>query len=120
MLARSVATCVALASPLRIGAQTSQTSLDQNEPQVSRQLPTRPAPVAAGRIGGSSVGTVGQRQTREQVASDASPMARIENRIANRVQSRIRNRIDRDYDPQANSTSPFATAEERTRKAGRR
>lgn len=68
----------------------------------------------------SAVGTVGQRQTREEVISSGSPMARIDNRIANRVQSRVRSRIDRDHDLQASSTFPFTSAGERTRKSGRR
>lgn len=69
----------------------------------------------------SAAGRAGERQTRDQIAQDAGikPMARIEARIQNRVQSRIRNRIDRSYDPQANATSPFATAGDQARTAGR-
>lgn len=64
-------------------------------------------------------GTVGQRQTREETAPSVEPMRRIANRVQNRLQNRIRNRIDQNYDPQANATSPFEVADERTRRAGR-
>lgn len=69
-----------------------------------------------------NAGKVGQRQTRADVVSDigVDPMARINNRIANRVQSRLRNRIDKDYDPQANATSPFLVAQEQARGVRRR
>ena len=64
-------------------------------------------------------GTVGQRQTREEAAPNVEPVGRITNRVQNRLQNRVRNRIDRNYDPQANATSPFEVADERTRRAGR-
>lgn len=70
----------------------------------------------APEVGG---GTLGQRQTRADIAwkTGIEPMARIDNRIANRVQSRLRNRIDRNYDPQANATSPFIVAQEQAQTA---
>lgn len=71
-----------------------------------------------GQVAGSTVGKVGQRQTREQTQTNIEPMKRINNRIANRVQSRIRNRIDRHYNPQPNVTSPFEVAAEQERRAG--
>lgn len=82
------------------------------------------APVAAqdappGQTANSSVGQVGQRQTREKAAATIAPTARIASRIVNRVQSRIRNRIDRYYDPKANAASPFEVAGEQARIAGR-
>jgi hypothetical protein len=46
-------------------------------------------------------------------------MVRINNRIANRVQSCLRARIDRNYDPQANASSPFDVAGEEARTPGR-
>lgn len=67
----------------------------------------------AGQVADSTVGKVGQRQTREELEAVTGPMDRIENRIANRVQNRIRNRIDRYYDPLANAISPFVVAAER-------
>lgn len=72
----------------------------------------------AGRIARS---WVGQRQTRESAAAEAGikPMARIASRIQSRVQNRIRSRIDRNYDPQANTTDPFATAGDQARVDGR-
>lgn len=73
----------------------------------------------AGQTARSSVGQVGQRQTREQAAPSIEPMGRIASRVQNRIQSRIHNRIDRYYDPRANATSPFATAGEQARTAGR-
>ena len=75
-----------------------------------------------GRTPTTSLGDVGRRQTRGDLAQGVGvePMDRIETRIANRVQSRIRNRIDRFYDPQANALSPFEDAGEKARKAIRR
>lgn len=66
----------------------------------------------------TSIGQVGQRQTRAETAPATEPLERIQNRIANRVQSRIRNRIDRFYDPQANAASPFAVAADQSRRTG--
>lgn len=103
-------------------------------PQTNQEIPeyiqldSAPAPlqrslsdVGRGETARSTVGQVGQRQTREQLAQDAGiePMARINSRVQNRVQSRIRNRIDRYYDPQANATSPFDIAGDQARTAGR-
>jgi hypothetical protein len=65
-----------------------------------------------GNVAASSVGVAGQRLNREDQDSQVRPMIRINNRIANRIQSRLRTRIDRNYDPRANSTSPFAIAED--------
>ena len=76
-------------------------------------------PIQVGRVASSSAGQAGQRQTREQAVQGAAPMERIASRIQNRVQSRLRNRIDRNYDPQANATSPFAIAEDQARAADR-
>lgn len=81
-------------------------------------------PAAAQEVRPSTVaeapaGEVGQRQTREDAAPNVEPMGRIANRIQNRLQNRVRNRIDRNYDPQANATSPFRVADEQTRRAGR-
>jgi hypothetical protein len=82
------------------------------------QLPA-PAPEAKpGQVAKSTVGQVGKRQTREDVAKVVAPMARINSRIQNRVQSRIRNRIDRNYDPTANASSPFEVASEQVRVGG--
>lgn len=99
---------------------TAQTSpADSN----SDELPNLQQPPSlidrAGHVANSSVGQVGQRQTREEVAPNIKPIERIASRIQNRVQSRIRNRIDRYYDPQANAASPFEAAGEQARKAGK-
>src|SRR5690606_10464164 len=74
-------------------------------------------PGRTAEVGGTEIG---ERQTREEVAPNIEPIRRIANRVQNRVQNRIRNRIDRNYDPQANATSPFEDAAERTAAAGRR
>lgn len=89
---------------------------EQVAPAQSVLAETQPGQTAT-----SPAGQTGQRQTREQVAQDTGiePMGRITNRIQNRAQTRIRNRIDRYYDPQANTTSPFAVAGEQARTAGR-
>ncbi len=86
-------------------------------PAQDRQEEPAPTsvPVRTGSVPLSSVGEVGQRQTRDEARPDVTPTGRLSNRIQNRVQSRIRNRIDRNYDPQANAVAPFATAEDQAR-----
>lgn len=96
----------------------------RTSPEAEADRPQPPAPARApeterGEVAQSAVGQAGQRQTREDIAKDARPMARIDSRIQNRVHSRIRNRIDRYYDPQANAASPFEVAGEQARTAGR-
>lgn len=114
--------CLLAAHPasaqVRTAPVTSASPDDQDEPPPPPQQ-TQTRPNQAGRVADSAVGEVGQRQTREQAPAGIQPMARVSGRIQNRVQSRIRNRIDRNYDPQANATAPFATAEEQSRTAGR-
>jgi hypothetical protein len=85
----------------------------QNQQEAPGPRPSGTAEI--GSVPASSVGDVGQRQTREKAMPNVAPTGRLTNRIQNRVQSRIRNRIDRNYDPQANATSPFAVAETRAR-----
>lgn len=75
--------------------------------------------VPVARTARSSVGQVGQRQTRQEVAPAVDQMGRINNRVPSRVQSRIRNRIDRFYDPRANAESPFAIASDQARTTGK-
>lgn len=75
--------------------------------------------VTGGQTASSTVGSVGQRQTREEAAIGIEPMARIDSRIQNRIESRLRTRVDRDYSPEANAISPFETAADRARTAGR-
>lgn len=69
----------------------------------------------------SAVGRAGQRQTRDTAAAKIGikPMARIASRIQSRVRTRIRNRIDRDYDPRATTTDPFAVAEDQAERSTR-
>ncbi len=94
---------------------------DDEQPIVQQQQQTPPQTNQAGRTAQSSAGQVGQRQTRDTAAAQAGikPMARIASRIQNRVQNRLRTRIDRNYDPQANTTDPFAVAEDQARTTGR-
>lgn len=92
-------------------AQTTQSSagsMSTTQPQQAA------SPTRTGEVAQSQVGQAGQRQTREIVDQKlgVNPMARINTRLQNRVQSRVRNRIDRNYDPTANATSPFAVASE--------
>ena len=103
---------------------TSASPLEQEDDQLPPPQQQQQTPLEtnqAGRTARSSVGQVGQRQTRDTAAAEAGikPMARIQNRIQNRVQNRIRNRIDRNYDPQANATDPFVVAEDQARTSGR-
>lgn len=96
-----------VAYPAATEAQsTSARSASVNQEDEEQPLPpAQPTRLESGK-------TVGQRRTREDVVAGPGiePMARIENRIQNRVQNRIRNRIDRNYNPQAISTEPFAVA----------
>lgn len=89
------------------------------QPDREIQPPLPPPPPAQGRVAESTVGEVGQRQSREDAVEGIRPATRLANRIQNRVQLRLRNRIDRNYDAAANATDPFAIAQEQTRTAGR-
>lgn len=62
---------------------------------------------SVGQTANSSVGQIGQRQSRANAAQNVAPTGRVNNRIVNRIQSRIRSRVDRSYDPQSNAMSPF-------------
>lgn len=66
----------------------------------------------SGHVTTSAVGQVGQRQ----IGAKANPTERIDSRIP----SRLRNRIDRDYDPQANTTTSFQIAADRATAGPRR
>ncbi len=92
---------------------------DQPIPQQQRQTPLNTN--LSGRAAGSSVGQVGQRQTRDTTEQQTGikPMARLASRVQNRVQNRLRNRIDRYYDPLANATDPFVIAGDQARKGSR-
>lgn len=103
---------------------TATTEAQDDEQPVIQQQQQQQTPLQtnqAGRPAQSSAGQVGQRQTRDTAAAQAGikPMARIASRIQNRVQNRLRTRIDRNYDPQANTTDPFAVAEDQARTTGR-
>lgn len=111
-LASALAIASLALSPALAQAGPRQGSTQQAGADAGQEQPTRPSP---GRLAESEVGEVGRRQTRDQEIANIKPAARINNRIANRVQSRIRNRIDRNYDPQANATSPFSVADAESR-----
>lgn len=117
-----ISTTMASAQVRSVPGTSSSPDRDDEEVPVD-QLPQRTLRDTnqTGRTASSSVGQVGQRQTRETNANETGikPMARVENRIPNRVQNRIQNRIDRNYNPQAGTTDPFAVAEDQTRAAGR-
>jgi hypothetical protein len=72
---------------------------------------------AANDVATSSVGRIGQRQTRTESPVNAKPMSRVNSRIQNRVTTRIRNRIDRYYRPQ-DEASAFEAAGDAARTAG--
>lgn len=103
------------------GTSAATDGQDDDQPLVQQQQQTPFDTNPTGRTAQSSAGQVGQRQSREAAAVQAGikPTARISSRIQNRVQNRIGNRIDRNYDPQAGATDPFAIAEEQTRSTGR-
>jgi hypothetical protein len=72
----------------------------------------------AANVAPSSVGKVGERQSRD-AAKSTKPLTRVMNRVQNRIQSRIRSRIDRTYLPTTGPASSYAAAEEES-KAERR
>ncbi|TKD51878.1 hypothetical protein [Sphingomonas baiyangensis] len=98
-----------LLAPTTLAAQTRPGADQDAPPPVIDPRPVRAPEVSAGRIG--------ERQTRADAAAESGirPLERRTTRIANRVQLRLRNRIDRNYDPTANATSPFAIAEDQAR-----
>ncbi len=109
--------CLLIVSPANAQSRGDQDSFAEPAAQQSAQ------PVRRDDQNGSTAqignGRIGLRQTREEAAPNVKPLARIQSRIASRVQSRLRTRIDRNYDPQANATSPFETASDQARVAGR-
>ena len=82
-------------------------------------LPAAGQKTSAGNVAISSAGRTGERQTRDDITPNVEPMARINNRIQSRVQSRLRTRIDRGYNPDAVFLSPYETAADGARSAGR-
>lgn len=111
-----IATLVVCASASPAWGQSADdTSADPaliDAPVAQSSIPTAPE----GQVAESAAGQAGLRQTRDQI-DGIDPLARINNRIQNRVQARVRNRIDRNYDPQANATSPFEIAGQATERA---
>lgn len=90
--------------------------LPQDQSPSARSAGARSATGQTMNVGN---GTIGQRQTRYQIASSAQPLDRIEDRIASRVQTRLRTRIDRSYDAQANGLTSFSVASDQVKNAGR-
>jgi len=119
-LSLALATEPAAAQVRSSGATSAANGQDNEQPIVQQRQPTPLEANPSGRTARSSVGQVGQRQSRDTAAQQTGvkPMARIANRVQNRVQSRIRNRIDRNYHPQANATDPFVVAEDQVRTNG--
>lgn len=120
----SFALAAPAASQLRssLGVTSAVDGQDEGQPLPQQQQPQTPLETnPSGSTARSSVGQVGQRQTRDTTAQQAGikPAARVANRVQNRVQNRIRNRIDRYYEPRANATDPFVVAGEQVRARGR-
>lgn len=87
-------------------------------PATAQQVTTTQpmlVPALEGQVAQSSVGQVGQRQTREQTAPNTPPMNRIASRLQTRIQSRLRTRIDRLGAPPATPLTAFIVAEEEAR-----
>lgn len=115
-----LAVIVSLLPGALASAQERRTANDY--PDIPQQVePAAPvqstgqSTVSQGQTGNTGNGQIGQRQSRQQGITDVRPLGRVNNRIANRVQNRVRNRIDPSYNPQADATSSFATADEQTR-----
>jgi hypothetical protein len=72
-----------------------------------------------GHTASSSVGSVGQRQTRDTVAGSIRPTARLNSRITSRIQSRLLTRIDRNYSAEADPTRSIKAAEDTLRASSR-
>lgn len=87
--------------------------------QSTEPVEEDPTLVRPTRTSVDPVDQFGERQTREGTAKETGiePLGRINNRIQNRVEARLRNRIDRNYNPQANATSPFVVAADQARVA---
>lgn len=120
-LSLALATSPASAQSRAPQSATSPADSQGDEQPIVQQRQTPLDTNPSGRTARSSVGQVGQRQTRDTAAQQVGtePMARIASRVQNRVQNRIRNRIDRYYNPQANATDPFVVAGEQARKSNR-
>lgn len=82
-------------------------------------LPAASQQTNGGSVATSTAGRTGERQTRDDNSTNIEPTARINNRIQNRIQSRLRTRIDRDYNPDAVFLSPYESAADGARNAGR-
>lgn len=128
-----VAVFLAVCLPSSGVAQSARRSPAQSAAQSNPRAVITPRPIStprastqnqglreAGQTAETGGGRVGQRRSAREMARVTAPLGRISNRVQNRVQSRIANRIDENYDPLANTRSPFETAEDRARVAGRR
>jgi hypothetical protein len=62
-------------------------------------------------------GTIGQRQTRDQVNANEY-IGRVNARLQTRVTTRLQTRIDRNYDGDPNAANQIRQAGERTRNTG--
>lgn len=120
-LSLALATSPAVAQVRLSGTTTAADGQNDEQPVVPQRPQTPLDTNPSGRTARSSVGQVGQRQTREAASQQTGvkPMARIANRIQNRVQNRIRNRIDSNYNPQANAIDPFVVAQDQVRTSSR-
>ncbi len=113
-----ILTAMALAMPGLASGQATQGQSDVPlQDDVTQPPQPETPPMRVNRVANSAVGEAGQRNTTAQLAD--RPGTRLLGRVQNRVQSRLRNRIDRYYDPQANTTSPFAVAAEQAQAKNR-
>lgn len=117
---RHILIIIGILAAMQVTAQArgQNRAADEAENLQPHPLPPSLSP-QAGRTADTGIGDVGQRQTREESATNIQPLGRIDSRIGNRVQSRIRNRIDANYDPQSNALSPFRVAGDEVKAAGR-
>ncbi|MEH3158277.1 MAG: hypothetical protein PGN08_04685 [Sphingomonas taxi] len=108
----------------QVAAQNRGTTITRDSAQQAADPQEQPIPppviYRAGRTADTSVGEVGQRQDHGQTIAGTKPSMRIAGRLQTRVQNRLRNRIDRNYDPTANASNPFAVAETEAQAPARR
>lgn len=66
----------------------------------------------------SAIGQAGQRQTRDQLRTEAGieQPRRVDNRLETRVPARLRSRIDRQFIPVASASAQVTAAQNQARK----
>lgn len=92
---------------------TGATAQTQNRSGASTA--TGGAIASSRRLSETPNGSVGRRQSRNEIAPNAAPMARVNSRIASRVQLRIGSRIERYFAAPDDALSAFGTAANQAR-----